>query len=1280
VIHCLIMMLLTSAAAYATNSPPVVRVAEQQVFLSSLSDRAVLDASSSYDPDGDPLLFSWRENPTNAHLGLIPIGSEHMPRLDLYFPSPARYEFEVQVSDGRDVSAETRVITVYVPGLKGVVNVTPSDVVRLSDVTLTAYTNTSDAAARTNAVDTMITDSTGRYILENVTPRSTTQGRSYQLRIERDGYVDAPIQQVEVVPDPGPGFDGTDFNLRRGYLSPFRGYVRRTNNAPVFGAIVAVMTGVGAPMQVTTTQFDGSFILSNVPYGSWIMQIRGTGYRPEVRDINIGASTPVLDLHVQPAGLPGTLTGRVTLAGTDRPLRNVEIIIGGAEQRWSGADGTYSFSGIPSGGYVLTAARTDLESLRIPAVNVAGGGTNRLDLVMFLAAQGLSVRGHVTDAASGSAVRLGTVGLTSTGGLLVRSDVTDATGFFQLTAVPAGEQQFSISAPGYDSLLLATNVTADLALDVTLQRSPAWVATGAADSNAPVAAVAQEQIYLTNLLDSFVLDAGPSVGADLAYTWRESPANPQLRRLPAGSETMSNIQVSVSVPGTYIYELQVESNGTLGENTATVTVFAPGLAGNVHVSPTDGLVGLDGATIRAYTNYVDAAAFNDRYTVSQRPSGGAPGDFTLSGLSTGQYWLAAQPDAGQNLNTYGPVRRRVNYSSTARRTDINVSQPEYDINGTVTDAIRGGPVENVRVMVAPGGVSEAYRTTTDGTGAYRLHDVPYGSQTIMLIRDGYQSVAYPVFVASNAQYNIPLTESTNTAVATLVGRVSTDYGGVSLPVAHAEIAVGGGLYRTFTDGEGRYTLAGMPPGFCIGIARKGGYLSQTLGTFGLLQLIPGTNTANVALGFDGHGPVVRGAVVTESGQPVPDVRVTILPPAGAALPAPPAPRALAAGDADSRTDAAGVFQLSGLPEGRHRARFDLPGGGSLVRDVNVTDDRQMQYVAVIPNLIIVAVNILDPSRAPPGAQAVIRSGSGRRELAYDPDKNSVDLAGMVSGMYTVSVASVPGYLPEQDTNTPGTVADPDSRYGNPRHVSVLSTSLQVVVFEFFPYLRAAACTRDGLTGERIPDAHIAFTATSGPRAGSVFDGYPNFASYRDEWFTAVDGCFPTNVILPFVDYDLTLSASGYVAHATERIAVSNASPGDLVEFGTLLMTPFDLNSNGVADAWEQQHDLSNALADADGDGLDNRSEYRCGTDPTNAASVLAVAEGSGPGDGGFTLSWPVAPGRSYVVDALPSLVSGRWLPVWGPCEATGGQRQMSWTDTGAPRDLPRYYRIGVVSP
>jgi hypothetical protein len=82
----------------------------------------------------------------------------------------------------------------------------------------------------------------------------------------------------------------------------------------------------------------------------------------------------------------------------------------------------------------------------------------------------------------------------------------------------------------------------------------------------------------------------------------------------------------------------------------------------------------------------------------------------------------------------------------------------------------------------------------------------------------------------------------------------------------------------------------------------------------------------------------------------------------------------------------------------------------------------------------------------------------------------------------------------------------------------------------------------------------------------------------------------------------------------------------------------DLDSDGLPDNWESSYFLSTtgglATADADGDGLDNLSEYIAGSDPTNPASVFGIASAYSPPSTGsppFVIAWDGVPGRVYRV-------------------------------------------------
>jgi hypothetical protein len=116
----------------------------------------------------------------------------------------------------------------------------------------------------------------------------------------------------------------------------------------------------------------------------------------------------------------------------------------------------------------------------------------------------------------------------------------------------------------------------------------------------------------------------------------------------------------------------------------------------------------------------------------------------------------------------------------------------------------------------------------------------------------------------------------------------------------------------------------------------------------------------------------------------------------------------------------------------------------------------------------------------------------------------------------------------------------------------------------------------------------------------------------------------------------------------------------------------DANGNGLPDQWEADF-FPGGLdpnADDDGDGLDNRSEYIAGTNPTNSASYLKVGEIESTG--GATISFPAMANKTYTVeykDGLDTVIWNRLVDIVA--------RRTDWTATVVdPLPSPnRYYRI-----
>ncbi len=133
--------------------------------------------------------------------------------------------------------------------------------------------------------------------------------------------------------------------------------------------------------------------------------------------------------------------------------------------------------------------------------------------------------------------------------------------------------------------------------------------------------------------------------------------------------------------------------------------------------------------------------------------------------------------------------------------------------------------------------------------------------------------------------------------------------------------------------------------------------------------------------------------------------------------------------------------------------------------------------------------------------------------------------------------------------------------------------------------------------------------------------------------------------------------------------------------GTVDMGAYEFQNpaSTISYAWLQQYGLatdgSADNVDSDGDGMNNYAEWRAGTNPTNALSVLRLASPVTAGGNSLVINWQSVTNEFYYLQRAPGLSPAAFQTV--ATNISGQAGTTSFTDTNAPGPGPWFYRVGV---
>jgi len=220
------------------------------------------------------------------------------------------------------------------------------------------------------------------------------------------------------------------------------GTVTGSGSAALSGATVTLQGGNLATTDTVSTDASGVYTSSWDPIGTYTVTCSAAGY----------ASQTVTGVAITTGGLTtvnctlsntGTLTGVVTNLNTGGAISGATVSYSGGATT-TDSTGRYTFTGVVSGTYSVTASASGYLSRTYSGVTVNPGVTNTQDVQ-------LSTSGRVTGTVTSGGVAVTGATVTLQGGNLATTDTvsTDASGKYTSNWDPIGTYTVTCPAPGH---------------------------------------------------------------------------------------------------------------------------------------------------------------------------------------------------------------------------------------------------------------------------------------------------------------------------------------------------------------------------------------------------------------------------------------------------------------------------------------------------------------------------------------------------------------------------------------------------------------------------------------------------------------------------------------------------------------------------------------------------------------------------------------------------------------------------------------------------------------
>lgn len=538
-----------------------------------------------------------------------------------------------------------------------------------------------------------------------------------------------------------------------------------SNNAPAAGIAITGSGSLGNTYGAISGT-DGAYSLMGLPGDTYTVTARAIGF---LSASQAGIQVPTSD-HISSVDFSlaatASVRGTATYASNNSPLVDATLSLSDTSNdqyfATSGTDGTFSFTGLPAGSYILQYTSTDTLQASLALALTAG---QTLDRVSLQAHTGATLSGTLINASTSlpysnlTVVAIDPSGddfYTQTGANGSYSFPTLATGTYQINVMgaPAGSA-VTVNVTQQDGIVAAPNLT--------LRPSSQVSGTLKDASGNPVHGMVS--LYEAGqLLTTTQCDSSGNYGFLLLQAG--------LFQLQGSANTATFAPVGITVSSGN----NAVQNIVSGTSSLSITVSSPGAA------PADALVSLLQYTTNGLiycssttTNANDAAAFSNI----------VPGNYRVMVSST---------------DSYGVVRDLSVSGSTAVKVTL---APLYSVSGVIANA-SGQPINGATILLSntTRRLSFASQSQTDGT--YIVPGIISGTYTLTIVANGCGAFVEP---AVSVNQPVKLNETLTSSFTSVIGRVVDNTGN---PVALAGVNIldagGDSLGCALTGSAGTFAI------------------------------------------------------------------------------------------------------------------------------------------------------------------------------------------------------------------------------------------------------------------------------------------------------------------------------------------------------------------------------------------------------------------------------------------------------------------------------------------